>query len=121
MKAGVCNRVGRSYVGSGFPGHAASVCRNIASINSAVKAGREEIFGICRPDRAQILLGLWFYKYVAPMALGKCSVGAVHPPQCCYGGRVRRFVRATGSTLQLGLRRHVAAFESADMSAQSKI
>src|SRR5208282_1297690 len=28
-----------------------------------------------------------------------CSVGAVHPPQYCYRGRVRRF-RATSSTLQ---------------------
>ena len=25
--------------------------------------------GICRPDGAEIMFGLWFYKYAAPTAL----------------------------------------------------
>jgi hypothetical protein len=50
---------------------------------------RSDIIGICRPDGAEILFGLWFYIDTAPMALGTYSVGAV-----------RRCFRATGSTLQ---------------------
>jgi hypothetical protein len=40
---------------------------------------RSGIIGICRPDGAEILFGLWFYKDAAPTALGTCSVGAVQP------------------------------------------
>jgi hypothetical protein len=30
---------------------------------------RSDIIGICRPDGAGILFGVWFYKYAAPTAL----------------------------------------------------
>jgi len=43
------------FVDSQFQNHQSSV--------------RSDIIGICRPDGAEIMFGLWFYKYAAPTAL----------------------------------------------------